>query len=137
MYRAGLLGFTLLTACASHSNHAVRPLRPLELATAPYDENVTASMTGSLLYEGGCLLFRDDQTKARLLPVWPTGSIFNGTAVIFHQPGKADQPILVGEETVLEGQPVEWSALPPTAFASFQRQCVAPPFYVSRVRPAD
>jgi hypothetical protein len=89
------------------------------------------------MYEGGCLLFREDQTKAHFLPVWPTGSIFNGTAVTFHQPGKADQPVLIGEELVIEGQPSAWSALSPPTYAPFQQQCAAQPFLVSRIHPAD
>ena len=101
MRRALLLAFCPLAACAANAPHGVRPLRPLELATAPYQEATGTSLTGSLLYESGCLLFRDDATKARLLPVWPTGSIFNGTALIFHQPGKADQPVMIGEEFLL------------------------------------
>jgi hypothetical protein len=112
-------------------------LRPLELATAPYQETITTSLTGSLMYEGGCLLFRDDDTKAQLLPVWPAGSIFNGTSVIVHRPGKADQPILVGEEFVMEGRPAPWSALAASAYAPFQKQCARPPFFVAGVRPAD
>jgi hypothetical protein len=89
------------------------------------------------MYEGGCLLFREDQTKAHFLPVWPTGSIFNGTAVTFHQPGKADQPVLIGEELVIEGQPSAWSALSPPTYAPFKQQCTAQPFLVSRIHPAD
>lgn len=137
MRLAFLLVLAFLGSCASYGNHGVRPLRPLELATAPYQENVTASRPGSLLYEGGCLLFRDDQSPARLLPVWPTGSIFNGTSVIFHQPGKADQPVLVGEEFVIEGRPAQWPDLQPTFYGPFQHQCAAQPFFVSRVHPAD
>jgi hypothetical protein len=137
MRLALLPGLALLAGCASYSSQGVRPLRPLELATAPYQEAVTSSLTGSLMYEGGCLLFREDRTKAHFLPVWPTGSIFNGTALTFHQPGKADQPVLVGEELEIEGQPSPWSALPPATFAPFQQQCAAEPFLVSRVRPAD
>src|SRR5205823_647506 len=118
--RNGGIVVLLLSGCASHTG--VRPLRPLELATAPYQETVTATLTGSLMYEDGCLWFRDDPSKERLLPVWPTGSIFNGTAVIFHQPSKADQPILVGEEFVMEGQLQLWSALPAPGHAPFERQ---------------
>jgi hypothetical protein len=136
MRRAGLLLFVLLESCSTYSNRGVRPLRPLELATAPYQDVTTSALTGSLMYEGGCLIFRDDETKALLHPVWPDGSIFNGTAVIFHQPGKADQPILVGEEFVMEGQPAQWPALAPS-LARFQRQCAYEPFLVAKVRPAD
>ena len=136
MRRGGIAAFLLLTACVSHGS-GIRPLRPLELATAPYQEAVTTSLTGSLMYEGGCLLFRKEEGGAPLMPVWPTGSIFNGTSVIFHQPGKADQPVVVAEEFVMEGQPLPWSGLPGAAYSPFQQQCAAQPFMVARVRPAN
>lgn len=125
----------LLSGCMS--SHGVRPLRPQELATAPYQGVVTAAFTGSLLYEGGCLLFRDDQNRVQLLPFWPTGSVFNGTSVLFHQPGKADQRVVVGEEFMMEGQPPSWSAMSASSFEPFHRQCGAQPFFVSRITPAN
>jgi hypothetical protein len=135
MRKGGMALVLLLTGCVSHGG-GIRPLRPLEVATAPYQEAVTARLTGSLMYEGGCLLFRSDDGGAPLMPVWPTGSVFNGTSVIFHQPGKTDQPVLVGEEFVMEGQPMPWAALP-EVYSPFQRQCAAQPFMVARVRPAN
>jgi len=137
MRLAGLFVLTLLGSCATYSRHGIRPLRPLELATAPYQDAVTAALTGSLLYEDRCLLFRDDNSKAVLLPVWPVGTIFNGTAVTFHRPGKGDQPVLVGEEFVMEGRPAQWSVLSELAYSPFEHQCAAPPFLVSRVGPAN
>lgn len=89
------------------------------------------------MYEGGCLLFREDRTTLRLLPIWPDGSSFNGTAVTFHRPAKADQPIIIGEEFVLEGQSVPWPALASSAYVPFHHQCAAQPFFVSKVRPAN
>src|SRR5262249_36804290 len=122
-------------ACASHSVH---PLRPQDLATAPYQSVATAAFTGTLLYEGGCLLFRDDGNRVQLLPVWPAGSVFNGTSVIFHQPGKAEQRVVVGEEFKMEGQPIAWPVLPAPTNAKVRRQGGAsPPFFVSRTRPAN
>ena len=111
-------------------------MRPLELATAPYEGTVTTALTGSLMYEGGCLLFLEGRTGARLLPVWPQGSVFNGTSVIFHEPGKAEQPILVSEQFVMEGRPLPWRELQ-AGYAPFEQQCATPPFKVSKVRPAD
>ena len=93
---------------------------------------MTAALTGSLLYEGGCLLFRDEETAGRLMPVWPDGSVFNGTTLIFHQPGKAEQLVVVGEEVMIEGQPAV-----PVAGPSGTGRCGAQPFFVSRVRPAN
>ena len=81
--------------------------------------------------------FRDHQNTAHLMPVWPEGSIFNGTSVIFHQPGKADQPVVIGEEFVMSGQPVMWSGLSGQIYSPFQHQCSAAPFMVASVRPAD
>ena len=126
----------LLGGCVTSTN-GVHPLRPLEIATAPYQPAVTAALAGSLMYEGGCLLFRRAEGGAPLMPVWPTGSVFNGTSVIFHQPGKADQPVLVSQEFVMEGRPLMWPALSTSVYGPFQQQCAAQPFLVARVRPAD
>lgn len=129
--------FVLASCATAYPHRGIRPLRPLELATAPYTGEVAEVLSGSLLYEGGCLLFRDDRSKELLLPVWPFGSIFNGTAVIFHEPGKADQPILVTQELVVEGQREQWPSLAAATYAPFQQQCRAQPFLVSRTHPAD
>lgn len=117
-------------------SHAIRPLRPLELATAPYLDRLVEARTGSLMYEGGCLLFRDDGTTQRFLPVWPTGTVFNGTSVIFHQPAKDEQRIIVGEEFVMGGQRASWPTLA-AGYLPFRQQCGGQPFFVSSVRPAD
>jgi len=124
-------------ACVSSTNGGVHPLRPLEIATAPYQPTVTAALAGSLMYEGNCLLFRDEATKAYLMPVWSVGSSFNGTAVLVHQPGKTDQRIMIAEEFLMEGQPLQWSALGGAAYAPFLQQCGVQPFFVSSVRPAN
>ncbi|MFL6725963.1 MAG: hypothetical protein ACJ8FS_05555 [Sphingomicrobium sp.] len=124
----------LLAGCASHGVH---PLRPLEIATAPYQGVVTAALTGSLMYEGGCLLFRDDNHRLHLFPVWPDGTTFNGTSVIFHEPGKADQRVVVGEEFLMEGQPVQWSRVPNPRIVLHQQRCGGEPFAVLAIRPAN
>ena len=135
MREAGLILCVLLgNGCATHG---VRPLRPLEVPTAPYQDRIATSAIGTLMYEGGCLLFRDEATKARLMPVWPTGSTFNGTSVFFHQPGKAEQRIVLGEEFLMEGQSMPWPTSLPAYYAPFQRQCAAQPFFVSAIRPAN
>jgi hypothetical protein len=133
---ATILGLFLFTCACAHSN-GIRPLRPLELATSLYSETVTSARAGSLMYEGGCLLFREDGSAAQFLPIWPDGSIFNGTSVIFHEPAKADQRIVIGEEFVIEGQDVPWRSLSPAEYQPFRHQCARPPLFVSRVRPAD
>ena len=124
----------LLAGCAYHLHHGIRPLRPLELATAPYEGTVTTSLDGSLTYDGGCLLLRADR-GGYVLPVWPDGSIFNGTAVIFHQPGKASQPIMVEQQVEIGGRLLPWPRLP--GYAPFEHQCGAEPSLVGTVRPAD
>jgi hypothetical protein len=125
-----------LAGCAPQP--LIRPLKPLEIALAPYQDVVTAALPGSLMYENNCLLFRDEASKAYLMPIWPVGSSFNGTAVLFHQPGKAEQHVLVAEEFVMEGQPLQWSRLSPTYYEPFQRQCSGvQPFFVTSVRPAN
>jgi hypothetical protein len=137
MRKAILTVLLLLQACATHTNGGVHPLRPLEIPTAPYQGFVTAALPGSLMYEGNCLLFRDEATKSYLMPVWPIGSSFNGTAILVHQPGKTDQRIMIAEEFLMEGQPLQWSALGGAAYAPFLNQCGVQPFYVSSVRPAN
>jgi hypothetical protein len=136
MRKAGLLVLFVLTSCMTNGSR-IRPLRPLELAVAPYQEAAVSALSGSLMYENGCLLFRDEKSKSTMLPVWPVGSVFNGTSVIFHQPAKSDQRIVVGEEFLMEGQRSDWSALPPATFLPFRHQCGAQPFVVSSVHPAD
>lgn len=135
MNKAALLALIALSGCSTGTT--IRPLRPLELAVAPYRDQISQSPTGSLMYEDGCLLFRGDRSTERLLPVWPVETVFNGTSVIFHQPGKSDQRIVVGEEFVMEGAPAAWLALPRATYLPFEHQCRAPPFFVSKVRPAD
>ena len=124
----------LLAGCASTGVH---PLRPLEIPTAPYTGITTAALTGSLMYEGGCLTFRDDDFRHRLVPVWPDGTVFNGTSVIFHEPGRADQRLVIGEEILLEGQPLQWGRVPGPRTALHQQQCGGEPFAVLGVRPAN
>jgi hypothetical protein len=134
MKRAVFILITLLGGCASHGVHS---LRPLEIPIAPYNGIATAALTGSLMYEGGCLLFRDDAKRVQLVPVWPDGSTFNGTSVIFHEPGRADQRIILGEEILLDGQPVQWSRVPGQRIVLHQRRCAGEPFAVLGVRPAN
>jgi hypothetical protein len=137
MRKIGLLAILLLSGCLS--NHlAVRPLRPLEIATAPYQPLATTALTGSLMYEGECLLFRDDQSGAILMPVWPAGSSFNGTALLYHLPGKSDQWVTVSQEVLLSGQPIQWTTLGGLPYQPLHHQCGGyAPFFVSQVRPAD
>lgn len=125
----------LMAGCVE--THGIRPLRPLELATAPYRQVVREVRVGSLMYEGGCLMFSDAAKRSWLLPVWPDGSIFNGNLVIFHQPAKDEQRVAVGEEFVMEGEASSWREFPQQRYAPFWQQCRVQPFMVSRVRPAD
>lgn len=128
----------LLPACTTTtSSGGVHPLRPLEIATAPYQQTVTAALAGSLMYEGNCLLFRDAATGAYLMPVWPNGSTFNGTALLFHEPGKSDQRVMVAEEILMAGQPLQWSTLSGATYAPFLSQCGMQPFFVASLRPAN
>jgi hypothetical protein len=137
MRRAGLVAIVMLAGCVS--NHlAVRPLRPLEIATAPYQPLATTALTGSFMYEGGCLLFRDDESGSLLMPVLPSGSSFNGNALLFHLPGKADQWLAVSQEVLIYGQPIQRQALIAPTYAPIEQQCGAyAPFFVNHVRPAN
>jgi hypothetical protein len=132
-----LIAALLLEGCVANGHNGIRPLRPLELATSPYEGKIASAHTGSLMYENGCLLFREDESEARFLPVWPTGSIFNGTSVIFHEPGKTDQPVLVAQQFVMEGSALSWAELQGIAYAPFEHQCGSQPFAVAKVRLAD
>lgn len=92
-------------------------------------------MTGTLLYEGGCLLFHDESGQRLYLPVWPMGSSFNGEAVGMHTPGKIDQPVQIAEEVTVSGTPL---ASPfPASLGQFEHQCDEPPLAIAAVRPAD
>jgi hypothetical protein len=126
-----------LTLAACVSNGGVQPLKPLEIATAPYSGVPTTALTGSLMYEGDCLLFRNDKDNAQVMPVWPDGSSFNGTAVTFHEPGKAEQRIIVSEEVMLEGHPAEWRELPGSRLPLYEKRCRREPFAVLKVHPAN
>ncbi len=138
MRKAGSIGILLLAGCVGSSEPKVRPLRPLEIATAPYQEVDSAAVEGSLMYEGGCLLFHDENTRALLMPVWPVGSSFNGTALLFHKPGKSDQWVAISQEILMSGQSQPWTAYGAPAYQGFQRQCGGyAPFFVSSLRPAD
>jgi hypothetical protein len=124
----------LLAGCITHSVH---PLRPLEIVTAPYNGIPTAALTGSLMYEGGCLLFGDEGNRLQLMPVWPDGSSFNGTSVTFHEPGKVEQRIIVGEEFVMDGQPLQWPRVPSPRAPVFAQECARQPFAVLGIHPAN
>jgi hypothetical protein len=138
MRKAALVAFLMLGGCIFNEHPAVRPLRPLEIPTAPYWPIATDTATGSMMYEGGCLLFRNEQTQEILMPVWPQGSSFNGTALLYHLPGKADQWLAISQEVLIYGQPLPWDSLARTTYEPFQHQCGAyAPFFVSNVRPAD
>lgn len=129
---AGLL--IMLEACASNG---VRPLRAYEIATAPYHAAVKEQVVGSLMYEGGCLLFANEDRSRQLLPIWPTGTQFQESMVTFHQPAKADQRIIIGEEVRLDGEAADWSQLDSTRYAPFRKQCPGEPYFVSATAPAN
>jgi hypothetical protein len=137
MRKTGLALICLLAGCVPRWHGGVRPLQPLEVAASSYSDRVIEEHTGSLMYEGGCLLFREDGGANRLHPIWPAGSIFNGTSIIFHSPGRVDQPILIAQHVVLGGERFPWAALSHDYYAPFRHQCGAEPFVVSEVRPAD
>lgn len=136
MRKAGLVAILMLAGCLERPG--IRPLRPLEIATAPYREIATTTVVGTLMYEGGCLIFRDERTGVLLTPVLPTGSSFNGTAIMFHLPGKSDQWVAIAQEVLLYGRPLQWVMLDSAAYQPVRRQCgIYGPFYVTAVTPAD
>jgi hypothetical protein len=135
MKRLFIAAALVLGGCVSE--HHLHPLRPLEIVTAPYYGSPTAGFTGSLMYEGDCLLFRGEGNHLQLMPVWPDGSTFNGTSVTFHEPGKAEQRIIVGEEFRMDGLPLHWANVPNPRAGVFARQCGREPFAVLGVHPAN
>jgi hypothetical protein len=139
MRKAGLVLIALLSGCVPHQGiKLVRPLHPLEIATAPYQEVATTALTGTLMYEGGCLLFRDEGSHVLFMPVWPDGSSFNGNALLYHLPGKGDQWVAITQEVLLYGQPLQWNALHADTYLPIEHQCGAyPPYFVTQVRPAN
>lgn len=125
-----------LLALASCSSGGVHPLRPLELPTASYLENVEfEGIAGSLTYDNNCLLFRTDKGE-RLLTVWPYGTVFNGTSLMFHRPGKTDQPLLVDEQITISGERLP-AGYVRSHFEEYRQRCGGTPFFVAAVRPAD
>jgi hypothetical protein len=109
----------------------------MEIPTAPYLGIESARLSGTLTYQGQCLLFRSDANQVQLIPVWPDGTRFNGTSVIFHQPGRMDQPLLMNEEFLMSGKPVQWAGIPGPRTPVHQRQCGGTPFVVASIRPAN
>ena len=137
MRKAGLLLLLFLGGCMNNQPK-IRPLRPLEIATAPYQPLATTTLTGTMMYEGGCLLLRDEPSGAIYMPILPTGSTFNGTSVTYHLPGKADQFIAMSQEMLIYGQPLEWGKFGAGLYRPFKEQCGAyAPFFVTNARPAD
>lgn len=134
MRRFAFVMLLLVQGCASGGVH---PLRPNEIATAPYRFGKARPLVGSLMYEGGCLLFRTEDDSAVLLPVWPTGTLFEESLVTFHEPGRADQRVAVGEEIRIDGLPLDWSSFDAVRYESFRHQCGAEPIFVAHVTPAN
>ena len=131
--RKSVWAFLALTSCATHSVH---PLRPLPIPTAYYVEGAAVdNLSGSLTYEDGCLGFRVEGGE-RLLPIWPKDSIFNGTSLTFHMPGKGDQPLLINQEIEIGGERLP-AAYAQRNFAENFQRCGGAPFFVTAVRPAD
>lgn len=127
----------LLAGCETPQNEPVRPLHPLELAMSTYDGNISEQLTGTLAYEDDCLLFRNDEAGPMLTPIWPNGTTFDGTALIYHEPGRVDQSLVVAQHFRMGGRRVTWQQLSAPVYQPFQNQCRGQPFLVSEVRPAD
>lgn len=134
MRKAILIGLITLQACATPE---VRLLHEDEVATAPYHYHGKEQMVGSLMYEGGCLLFTSHDHSRQVLPIWPDGTDFQEILLTFHQPGRADQRVIVGEEIRLDGETGDWAQLDPQRYAPFSHQCGSQPFFVSDVTPAN
>ena len=94
-------------------------------------------MEGRLVSKDGCLLLAANRhgRDLQLLPVWPTGSRYNGVAVVPSLPGAAETSFVVGADVKVEGGGPDWSDLP-TNFdylLPWRDKCGARPFFVSAV----
>jgi hypothetical protein len=134
MRRLVLVLLVLLQGCATQN---VRPLKPYEIATAPYRFGEARPVLGTLMYEGGCLLFRTEGDAGLLLPVWPTGTRFEESLVTFHEPGRAEQRVVLGEEIQLDALSLDWAKLDSANFEPFHHQCGAEPVFVAGVTAAN
>ncbi len=134
MRKICVIGLVLLQACAANK---IRPLRPNELATAPYHEAGTQTFVGSLMYEGNCLIFEDEGKTVRVLPIWPVGSTFEESLITFHQPGHAEQRLMVEQEIEITGEISSWTKISDPDLAPFQHQCGSEPFFVTAMTPAN
>ena len=134
MRKAVLTGVLMLQACATPE---VRPLHQDEIATGPYHYHGTEQMVGSLMYEGGCLLFTDHDHTRQVFPIWPDGTDFEETLLTFHHPGRADQRVIVGEEIRLDGDTGDWAQLDHERYDPFSHHCGSQPFFVTDVTPAN
>lgn len=136
MRMTALIAFLTLPACVSSGG--VRALHDYEIAIGPYHERPARSFVGSLMYEGGCLVFDGENGAVRALPIWPGGSRLEESLLTFHRPAKDDQRVAINEEIRLDGVPADWRQLDPATFAPFRQQCGwAKPFFVSGLAPAN
>jgi hypothetical protein len=136
MRKAAMIALVALSGCLAHPG--MRPLRPLEIATAPYQDVTTAALTGTLMYEGGCLLFRDEQSRVIFMPVWPADHNFLRDRQQLVRLSRQVKGHRAAVEAGPGGQPIAWGTLGTPTYQPLQHQCGAyRPFFVSFARPAD
>ncbi len=108
------------------SNHA--------LPTAPHSHVVTSEWRGRLELRGNCLVFQTMDPRRAYLPIFPTGSRFDGRTVAVVIPGQSERAISLGSRVTLAGWGNDWENLPSSMNLSSHQKCLLQPFFVVAAR---
>ena len=126
-----ILAATALAACMS-TVRSVGSDESRAIPTYPGSEITVSSRTGHFTYDGSCLLFRD-QLGRFYLPVFVTGSSFDGRVVKSVQRGRI-QTLKIGQRLTIGGNVQQWADVPPaSSIRNFQASCRATPFLISNI----
>lgn len=132
--------FVAVATCGCAIRPEAVPAR-VSLPTSPYGDIITTRAKGTLITNRSCLLLSAERADRRfeLLLIWPPGSRFNGVAVVPAIPNRSSRAFLVGAEIEVEGSSPEWSQLPSyfPQLLPWRDRCLARPFFVTTISPAD
>lgn len=107
---------------------------------APHNEIITIGIEGRLVKKNSCLLLsrRWRAREVDYLLIWPSGSRFNGSAIVAANPFGEERAVLVGEDVEIEGNSPDWPDLPNMYdyLLGWRERCGGRPFFVSAIRPA-
>lgn len=104
------------------------------LPTAPHSAVVTSEWRGQLEVRGDCLVFQALDRRRAYLPIFPTGSRFDGRAVAIAIPDEPERAIPLGRRVTLAGSGNDWQNVPTSMNLSSYRRCLLQPFFVVAVR---